>query len=324
MNMKEAVIVFIKNRQHGKVKTRLAATVGNDAALIIYKMLLKRTCEVVDKLPGDKYIFYSDSIEESDIFSNINCTKNVQQGIDLGERMLHAFSFLFRDAYDKVMIIGSDCPELSAQIIEEAFEKLNKNDVVIGPATDGGYYLLGLKNLNESFFKNIRWSTSLVLEQTLDVCLKQELSYFLLPVLSDIDEEKDWKNFLRRNKMFTTRKYAIIFVYNAYSDLFNTAAAYMHKIFSPKTYACSLCHLTHDNFGMKKEWRSFIEHLHVEKEFLHKNQFIRKYGHAQNSFPAVYYCINNELQLLISSEELNSTFALDDLKNLLRLKLATV
>ncbi len=203
--MKQALIIFVKNLQYGKVKTRLAAKVGDDKAFEIYKTLLDHTYNVVRRLNCDKYIFYSDFIEENDIWSEDDCIKVLQTGNGLGERMLQAFSMLFvhrtsfgEKDYDRVAIIGSDCAELTLSIIENAFTKLNEVDIVIGPANDGGYYLLGMKKKNEALFQNVSWSTSSVLEQTLAVCIKEGLSFYLLPVLSDIDEEQDWIIFCKQ------------------------------------------------------------------------------------------------------------------------------
>ena len=105
--------------------------------------------------------------------------------------MNNAFAFIFREGYNKVVIIGTDCPELSAGLIMSAFVYLQTNDVVIGPAEDGGYYLLGLKEPQPQLFKNMKWSTSSVLPDTICSCETSLLRYFLLPVLNDIDEEKD-------------------------------------------------------------------------------------------------------------------------------------
>jgi rSAM/selenodomain-associated transferase 1 len=199
--MKEAIIVFVKNLQSGKVKTRLAAEVGNEEAFKVYKALLNYTHNVVRSLTCDKYIFYSDYTDENDIWSQNDCIKILQSGNDLGERMLLAFSLVFKKNHNKVLIIGSDCPELKSAIIEQGFEHLNDADVVIGPATDGGYYLLGMKRINKSLFENIAWSTESVLAQTLAGCVKEGLSYSLLPILNDIDKKGDWIKFSNLSKL---------------------------------------------------------------------------------------------------------------------------
>jgi hypothetical protein len=188
---KQALIIFAKNNVSGKVKTRLAATIGNNAALTVYKQLVEHTVSITSYLPVDKIVFYSNRLEQEDVWDTNHYYKQLQHGNDLGERMSHAFATSFQKGYDKVVIIGTDCPELNAEIIMNAFAYLNKHDVVIGPAEDGGYYLLGMKQLISELFENIRWSTNAVLDETTKKCADLKLNYYLLPMLKDIDEEKD-------------------------------------------------------------------------------------------------------------------------------------
>jgi rSAM/selenodomain-associated transferase 1 len=197
MNPPNALIIFAKNPLHGKVKTRLAATIGADKALSIYKRLLLYTHSITEKIGFHKLVYYSDYIEVNDCWG-CNYQKELQHGNDLGERMLNAFYKVFKSNTNKAIIIGTDCPQLTTTIIEEAFESLKEFDVVIGPAADGGYYLLGMKEPHTQLFSNIQWSTDTVLEATLNLCKQLNLYYLLLPVLNDIDEEKDlqYLNFL--------------------------------------------------------------------------------------------------------------------------------
>jgi rSAM/selenodomain-associated transferase 1 len=187
---KQLLIIFVKNAVLGKVKTRLAATVGADKALKIYQVLLQRTYDITLTLPVTKAVYYSDSVEE-DIWNPPFYEKFVQSGADLGERMQNAFAQGFAAGYGQICIIGSDCYELTEQIIQQAFGKLTANDVVIGPADDGGYYLLGMKNLQNAFFSGKVWSTGSVLQDTLNNVKDAGLSVALLPELTDVDEEKD-------------------------------------------------------------------------------------------------------------------------------------
>ncbi len=188
--MKNALIIFIKNPVPGKVKTRLARTIGEEKALAVYQKLVAHTQAICEKVDVDKFVYYSDFLD--DINEWKDCEPLLQSGIHLGERMENAFNQLFEDpAYEKAVIIGSDCYELTAEIIKEAFTRLNHYDVVIGPAFDGGYYLLGMKQLHTALFENKTWSTSTVLQQTISDLNQLQISYFLLPELSDIDEEKD-------------------------------------------------------------------------------------------------------------------------------------
>jgi len=192
---KQALLIFTKNPVAGQVKTRLAATLGNAEALSIYKQLLLHTVSVTEYLPVDKFVFYSNHIQQEDVWNGKHYSKELQQGNDLGERMKNAFSSIFQKGYDKAVIIGTDCPGLNAGIIMNTFAYLNLHDIAIGPAEDGGYYLLGMKQLYPGLFKNIKWSTNSVLGETISKCTALQLDYSLLPVLNDIDEEKDLQEF---------------------------------------------------------------------------------------------------------------------------------
>lgn len=189
----QALLIFAKNLIYGKVKTRLAATAGNDVAFAIYQQLLVYTASITKYLPIKKIVFYSEHIDEQDMW-NDTYEKQVQIGPNLGERMLNAFAEIFSEGYHKAVIIGTDCFELTSGIIMNAFAYLNNHDVVIGPAKDGGYYLLGLKKPQPELFKSISWSSDQVLQQTLAVCKQLNLSTHLLAELSDVDNENDLKN----------------------------------------------------------------------------------------------------------------------------------
>lgn len=183
-------MVFMKNPVKGRVKTRLAKQIGNEKALEIYKMLLYHTGTIVAMLKNiDKAIFYSDFIDNNDIWDKGFYQKYVQDGNDLGERMKNAFAFVFQKKYEKVIIIGTDCSELHKEMMEKAFEMLDYNDVVIGPATDGGYYLLGMKSLHKELFEEIPWGTEDVLSDTIIAAKRLKLTYHLLPPLTDVDTE---------------------------------------------------------------------------------------------------------------------------------------
>ena len=135
----------------------------------------------------------------ADEWPNDAFQKHVQTGEDLGERMFNAFSDVLK-THDNAVIIGSDCPTLTADILTMAFEKLENNDFVVGPSTDGGYYLLGFgqNNATDFIFKNMDWSTESVLPTTLKRISAQGKTAFLLPELTDVDEEKDWLTYLEK------------------------------------------------------------------------------------------------------------------------------
>ncbi|CAL2102450.1 Glycosyltransferase [Tenacibaculum sp. 190130A14a] len=188
---KNLLLIFTRNPELGKVKTRLAKTIGDESALNIYKFLLNHTKEVTEKLNCDKAVYYSVKIRENDIWDTTAYHKYAQTGEDLGVRMQNAFQQAFDDQYDKVLIIGSDLFDLQEKHINEAFEKLNLHDVVFGPAEDGGYYLLGMKKLHDNLFKNKEWGTSTVLHNSLNDL--QKVSVHLLETLNDVDVFDDIK-----------------------------------------------------------------------------------------------------------------------------------
>ena len=164
--MKSLLIIFTRNPELGKVKTRLANGVGDKAALEIYKFLLRYTHSITQNLVVNKHVYYSGNIPETDIWEDENFSKKLQHGNDLGDRMQRAFKDGFDAGYEKVIIIGSDMYDLNSQDLYNAFSKLDLHDFVIGPAKDGGYYLLGMKRLKPEIFQHKSWGMSTVLEDT--------------------------------------------------------------------------------------------------------------------------------------------------------------
>ena len=186
---KNLLLIFTRNPELGKAKTRLAKTVGNETALEIYKFLLQKTKDISLKVTADKAVYYSVKIRKNDIWEESIYQKHQQNGKDLGFRMLNAFQKGFDAEYEKVIIIGSDLYDLTSEIIEDAFLKLDNNDVVIGPAEDGGYYLLGMKNLYPKIFQNKAWGTETVRKDTLQDLKDKKV--FLLKELNDVDVFED-------------------------------------------------------------------------------------------------------------------------------------
>lgn len=189
---KDLLIIFTRNPELGRCKTRLAAAVGNETALNIYQFLLKHTKNITKGLDVGKWVFYSDDIWENDIWERSIYEKKVQSGKDLGERMANAFIDGFNAGYEKIIIIGSDMYDLNENDLLEAFKILDQHDYVIGPAIDGGYYLLGMKYLNPVLFENKSWGTDTVLKATLED-LKGK-NYGLLSPKNDIDNFEDIKD----------------------------------------------------------------------------------------------------------------------------------
>ena len=186
----KALIVFVRKPVAGSVKTRLASAIGPEAALAIYLQLLAHTHAVILELPCDKYLFYAGEIDEADQWRE-GFVKRQQSDGNLGERMKAAFAALFRKGYRQICIIGSDCFELTAETISTAFAVLQQKDVVLGPAKDGGYYLLGMKGGVKEVFDDVDWSTEKVFSQTVEKIKQQGLSFSLLPLLSDVDTVDD-------------------------------------------------------------------------------------------------------------------------------------
>jgi rSAM/selenodomain-associated transferase 1 len=186
-----ALIIFVRNPIYGKVKTRLAKDIGDEKALKVYHSLLMHTLSITQPLKCSKFVYYADEVNYQDIWGNQSYTKRLQKGNDLGERMYHAMKELFDAGFSKVLIIGSDCFQLKTEILEEAIVMLQQNTAVLGPAIDGGYYLLGLSSLIPQLFVNKAWSSEKVAQQTLDDFKSLMISYVLLEKLNDIDDTSD-------------------------------------------------------------------------------------------------------------------------------------
>lgn len=186
---KNALIVFAKNPLPGKVKTRLAKSTGDKFALKIYKRMLENSYLVTKSLKCKKYLFLSEK-RNNTLFDD-SFEQLLQSGNDLGERMKNAFSKILKKGFTNIVLIGTDCPGLDSKILNSAFEKLKEHDIVIGPAFDGGYYLIGMKQNNFFIFENMKWGTEKVFEQTILKLILYKKKYALLKTLVDIDEESD-------------------------------------------------------------------------------------------------------------------------------------
>jgi rSAM/selenodomain-associated transferase 1 len=186
------LLIFIKNPIKGRAKTRLAATVGDDEALRIYLELLKHTRNIACEIDAHRNLFYSHFIDNNDEWNNDGFDKQLQIEGDLGEKMAAGFQAAFEKGATKAVIVGSDCASLTTDIVDAAFAKLDTNDFVIGPAADGGYYLIGMTEFIPEIFDNIDWSTEKVFPQTVDFINHNNSSYDVLPTLSDVDYEEDW------------------------------------------------------------------------------------------------------------------------------------
>lgn len=197
------LIVFLKNPEEGKVKTRIARTAGSKKALEIYNDLLLILRDQISRAGCTVFLYFSEPPHDTSFWEGRNFIFRSQSGKDLGERMKAAFEEVFSQAgsghghLTKTLIVGSDCPQLTSEIIGEAFLKLDESDIVVGPAEDGGYYLLGMKKMHSSLFSDVPWSTENVLRETLDKASMAGLSVAFTPLLFDVDTESDWERWLK-------------------------------------------------------------------------------------------------------------------------------
>ena len=189
--MNQLILLFAKTAIKGKVKTRLSNSIGSEMALWVYQQLLAKTILVLNKIPYDIAVFY-DPVVPATLFDLENAKFHFsQQGNDLGEKMNKAFQWGFDMGYKKICIIGTDLWEINSELIKRAFDELYKSDFVIGPAQDGGYYLLGMTRPFPKLFRNKSWSSNTLLNQSKATLIEEKVS--LLEEKNDIDTLEDLK-----------------------------------------------------------------------------------------------------------------------------------
>ncbi|MEQ8924562.1 MAG: TIGR04282 family arsenosugar biosynthesis glycosyltransferase [Fulvivirga sp.] len=191
--MTNHLIIFAKNPELGSTKTRIGTKLGDDVALAIYYSLIHRAQRVTANIKARKIVYYSSFVDREDSWDNNTFEKRRQVKKELGVRMATAINESFNENAKKVVLIGTDIYDLTPQIINDAFDQLSNHDVVIGPAKDGGYYLIGLSQPADSLFKLSAWSHSEVFNQTKELIGRAGLTFSLLPELNDIDEPDDLK-----------------------------------------------------------------------------------------------------------------------------------
>jgi uncharacterized protein len=189
--MKKAIIIFQKNLELGKVKTRLAATVGDENALKIYTILVNHTHAEIQKTEAYKFLFFSNYLDEDVKWSH--CNLHEQEGNDLGLRMFNAINKVKAMGVESIVVIGTDCYEFTSKHLNDAFLALESNDYCIGPAIDGGYYLIGTNRADEEVFLNKEWSTATVFEEAKANIKAIGKSVGILEILPDVDYEEDLK-----------------------------------------------------------------------------------------------------------------------------------
>lgn len=191
--MQRALIIFLKAPRPGQVKTRLAKTIGVEAACAAYRHLTETVMDRVSPLSGVCLRYApDDAFAEIQPWLRPGWQASAQGSGDLGERLQRAFVEAFNQGAGRVTIIGSDCPGVMAGDIEMAWAALAENEVVVGPATDGGYWLVGLRGPQPALFKDIVWSSSAVFRETIERCKTAGLRVKLLRELTDVDTEADW------------------------------------------------------------------------------------------------------------------------------------
>ena len=197
--MKTCVIVFAKNPRPHQVKTRLVPTLSPEQAATLYTAFLTDWCNTLTKRSGvDLIIAYTPPEAESDLHALIgdDFTYIPQTGTDLGERLASATQWAAKHGYTKILLVGSDSPTLPLSHISEALTQLDSRDVVIGPSTDGGYYLIGFSARNVTtivpfVFQGIAWSTADVFRQTVARIYSIKATVGLLPPWYDVDTAED-------------------------------------------------------------------------------------------------------------------------------------
>jgi len=198
------LLFFVRNPERGDVKTRLAATLGKNVARDLYRCFILDMLSALESTGFPIVICYypEDALDDLKGIAGEGYAFKSQHGADLGERMARSITDAFAQGFDRAIVIGSDIPDLPLAFIQESFAALETYDSVIGPAFDGGYYLIGFKQ--ESFlpeaFQGIEWGTDTVLTRTLNILGANQRTAYLLPPLRDIDTLEDLKVLFEKHK----------------------------------------------------------------------------------------------------------------------------
>lgn len=196
---REILIVFTRFPQPGLTKTRLIPALGAERAADLQRIMAEYTFTQCCKLSHKRNLSIAVHYEGGDaqvlrswIPSPMHCMP--QSKGSLGERLAHSFASSFTAGMERIIIVGSDCPSLTPEILADGFDLLQNNELVIGPAHDGGYYLIGLSKPDHLLWADIDWGTDKVLQQTIEIAKNRGLSLALLPPLADIDRPEDLQN----------------------------------------------------------------------------------------------------------------------------------
>src|SRR5579883_313610 len=192
----DRLIIFTRYPEPGKAKTRLIPALGAIGAAAIHRQMTEHTLMQARMLLASQSVTVDVQFAEGDCermadWLGADLNYQVQASGDLGERMAHAFETAFAAGSTAVVIIGTDCPQLDVDLLAKAFGELRQHDLVLGPAVDGGYYLIGLRRPIPELFRGIAWSTADVLAQTLVIAHQRSLRVCHLPTLADVDYPAD-------------------------------------------------------------------------------------------------------------------------------------
>ncbi|MEX0268047.1 TIGR04282 family arsenosugar biosynthesis glycosyltransferase [Leptolyngbyaceae cyanobacterium UHCC 1019] len=201
----DRLIIFTRYPEAGKAKTRLIPALGAEGAAMLHRQMTDHTFVQVQRLQFQHPIcvevrFAGGDRDLMQRWLGTDLMYTVQGEGDLGDRMGRSLQSALNAGVDRVLIIGTDCPDLTASLLEQAFCELEQHDLVLGPASDGGYYLIGIRRWIPRLFRGIAWSTASVLERTLAIAAELSLSVALLPVLSDVDYPADLEIWERMNR----------------------------------------------------------------------------------------------------------------------------
>ena len=200
--MKNALMIFVKYPEPGMVKTRLTPGISSEEASDFHRAIASDIITAHSGCPAfDPIVFFAPPDREVDFLDWLGSATRLepQDGSDLGEREHNAFTRALGPGdgfgYEKAAVIGTDCPSLDNERIEHVFNLLDHHDVVIGPAADGGYYLMGLSAPRQGLFTDIEWGSPEVLEMTLQAAKKESLDTAMLGKLYDVDTIEDLRRF---------------------------------------------------------------------------------------------------------------------------------
>jgi hypothetical protein len=204
---KQCILFFLKAPEEGKVKSRLAEVIGGESACRLYKYFIMTMLETLNKVSEEESLALKLCFHPPEAKGLImgwlgsGYDYMPQQGEDLGQRMKNAFQECFAEGYDSALLLGSDIPDLPVMIIKEGFCSLINSDAVIGPAYDGGYYLIGFRSdtFLPEVFEGISWSTDNVFQKTMEICAERDLIVATLPRWRDIDTYEDLQELVRQD-----------------------------------------------------------------------------------------------------------------------------